>query len=79
MSTAISKLHTVRQVSTATQGAPLSSRVLLGVGYSGWGYSGWGESVLYVWLPVLRGSQSIWFLKTPVRVPCISGETHTCA
>mmetsp|Transcript_26854 Transcript_26854/g.86278 ORF Transcript_26854/g.86278 Transcript_26854/m.86278 type:complete len:209 (-) Transcript_26854:284-910(-) len=30
-------------------------------------------------LPVLRGSQSIWFLKTPVRVPCISGETHTCA
>jgi len=59
--------------------------VLLGVGYSGWGYSGWGyssgwgESVLYVWLPVLRGSQSIWFLKTPVRVPCISGETHTCA
>ena len=28
-------------------------------------------------LPLVRGIQSIWFLNTPVIVPCISGDTHT--
>jgi len=28
--------------------------------------------------PVFNSSQSIWFLKTLVTVPCISGETQTC-
>ena len=28
--------------------------------------------------PVLKGIQSIWFLKTAVKLPCCSGETQKC-